>query len=64
MYIVRSINLTGLLDVSVGSKSLPDKSAHLFFMVRMPLDCLNDKTVGRSTGLFSQRPNPCPEFRG
>jgi len=50
--------LTGLVDVPVGGESVLHQAAHLFFVFRVPLYCLNDQAVSRAPGLFRQRTEP------
>jgi hypothetical protein len=46
MNIVSAIDLAGFLNVRVSSERLFDQTAHLLFVVGVPLDCFDDQAVG------------------
>jgi hypothetical protein len=52
MNILRAIDLAGFVDFRICGERLFDKTAHLLFVVGVPLDSLYDQTMGGTPGLF------------
>ena len=52
MHSVSAVDLAGLLDVRICCECLFNEAAHLFFIVGMPFDGINDKAMGGAPRLF------------
>jgi hypothetical protein len=57
VHIFGAINLSGLLDVPVGSQRILHQAAHLLFVFGVPLDRLDDQAVGGAAGLLGRAPS-------
>jgi hypothetical protein len=52
MHVFSAVDLAGFLDVGICRESLLDEAAHLFFVIGVPFDSINDKAMGGTPRLF------------